>query len=167
MMSLRRYLINNLVLMSEKNTDPAVDKVRSQIDDGRAELTLATGQSGIMRGTLAASMGLLLLAGCGPKGQAQEAQRPVPAVSSAEVKPTFVADKDGQMKPTPASTTEEVAFIRPEVAKALKNVPEAEPYIDEMGRFDYRAARVDLGMAEAKALRNAWNTAISVARANA
>ena len=78
-----------------------------------------------------------------------------------------MADKDGQMKPTPASTTEEVALIRPEVAKALKNVPEAEPYIDEMGRFDYRAARVDLGMAEAKALRNAWNTAISVARANA
>jgi len=81
-----------------------------------------------------------------------------------------IADKLEQATAEPtsvSSTNNKATFMRPEVAKALKNVPEAKPYIDEMGRFEYKEARIKLGAVEAIRLRNEWNDAITKARASA
>lgn len=58
--------------------------------------------------------------------------------------------------------------FRADVRLALEIVPEAKPYVDpQNGNFDYRAARLNLGLVEARKLRAKWDYALSDVRANA
>mgnify|MGYP003675144980 CR=1 FL=1 len=65
---------------------------------------------------------------------------------------------------TDASDTE---TFQPEVLEALRHVPAARPYVGPEGRFDYGAARSDLGAVEARELRAEWEDALSRATAEA
>jgi len=56
-------------------------------------------------------------------------------------------------------STVELVITQREVVAALKVVPEARPYIDEHGYFDYGSARVELGAVDARLLRSKWNEA--------
>jgi hypothetical protein len=70
----------------------------------------------------------------------------------------------GASTPTDANGVE---IVQPEVLEALRHVPAARPYVGPEGRFDYGAARSDLGAVEARELRSAWRDALSIATAEA
>jgi hypothetical protein len=67
----------------------------------------------------------------------------------------------------PANDQSETEPMNPSVRAALEVVPAARPYVDpQSGRFDYGAARSELGLVEARELRLDWERALSDVRAN-
>jgi hypothetical protein len=68
----------------------------------------------------------------------------------------------------PANDQSETEPMNPTVRTALELVPAARPYIDpQNGRFDYGAARSELGPVEARELRSIWRAALREAQITA
>lgn len=97
-----------------------------------------------MKHTLATLAGLsLLLTACGQQVQAESATSETAGETEAEAS-------------------------NPTVRVALEVVPAARPYVDpENGRFDYGAARAELGLVEARELRSIWRAALREAQITA